>query len=552
MLRHLHIRNYALIDRLDMDWNDGFTVITGETGSGKSILLGALGLFLGKRADSSVLHSQSKKCVVEAVFDLSRFPVQEFFDTHDLDYEEQTTIRREINHNGKSRAFINDTPVKLNALKILGSKLVDIHSQHETLNLKNNLFQLQLLDNFADLNGEKEAYRSSFSRWKNLLRQIAELREEIRLENQSQDFNSFQLQEIEALNLDADEQEAAERELDLLNSAEDIKTALHHASDAVSDGEFNAESLMRNAVQSLESIRDKSPDFEQLYQRLQSVYIELKDLGQEISVHTNQTEHNPQKAQALQDRLDEIYRLQQKHGVNHVQDLLDLAESLQQKLNNSEDRAHELEQMEISANELQKTVLNQARELNKKRQEASGKLKENLNVLLGQLEMKSAGFKVSVEELPEPDENGINRVEFELKANKGRDFLPLQQVASGGELSRVMLALKSLHTGKVSAPSLILDEIDTGVSGKVATAMADLLYRMGSTHQLICITHLPQIAARGQHHVKVYKTEEEESTTTHLEPLNRDGRLNEIASMLSGFDTTEAAVENARNLMHLN
>lgn len=552
MMRHLHIRNYALIDQLDIDWNVGYTVMTGETGSGKSILLGALGLILGKRADSSVLHSKKKKCVVEAIFDLSRFQVQDFFTVNDLDYEEQTTIRREINQNGKSRAFINDTPVKLNTLKMLGSKLVDIHSQHETLNLKNNLFQLQILDNFANLSSEKEVYRSNFVRWKNLLRQITKLREEIRLENQSQDFNTFQLEEIEALKLNIDEQIVAETELELLNSAEDIQVALHRSSEALIDGDSNALALLRKALQSLENIRDKSSDFEQIFHRLQSANIELKDLGQGISVLITQTEHNPNKAKKLQERLDEIYRLQQKHGVSDVESLLDLAESLRRKLSNSENRVHELEQLESSANELHTTILRQADDLSKRRREASIQLEEKLNEILALLEMKSAAFKVGVELLSAPDENGTNRIDFELKANKGRDFLPLHQVASGGELSRVMLALKSLHSGKISAPTLILDEIDTGVSGKVATAMAELLYRMGSTHQLICITHLPQIAARGQHHVKVYKTETDESTSTLLKVLDRDDRLNEIAGMLSGFNTTEAAVENARNLMHLN
>jgi DNA repair protein RecN (Recombination protein N) len=363
MMRQLHIRNYALIDHLEIDWNNGFTVITGETGSGKSILLGALGLILGNRADISVLRNSQMKCVVEAVFDLSRFQLKPFFETNDLDYEELTTVRREIHHTGKSRAFINDTPVKLAQLKVLGTQLVDIHSQHETLNLKNNQFQLHLLDDFAGLSDEIKSYCENFKCWKNLEKQIADCREAIRLENQSRDFNTFQLEEIEVLNLKADEQDSAEQELEILGSAEEIKAGLHNASDAVRDGEKNAESLLRGAMQAMEPIRNKSTEFEELHQRIKSAWIELKDIGEELSRVAGEIEFNPERTAMLQERLDAIYKLEHKHGVQNISELLRIAEDLQEKLNSGADREHELQQMENAAAELRTTLGQQAVQL---------------------------------------------------------------------------------------------------------------------------------------------------------------------------------------------
>lgn len=552
MLNHLFIQNYALIDELDIDWNTGFSVITGETGSGKSILLGALGLILGQRADLNVLRNRDMKCVVEAVFDLQRFALDDFFKTHDLDMEPKTTVRREINQSGKSRAFINDTPVKLAQLKALGEYLVDIHSQHETLNLKNNQFQLDLLDDFSGLRDDLRNYRQSFKRWKSVQSQIRELEEAIRIENQSRDFHEFQLNELTEANLQTGEQNEIESELEVLNSAEEIKAALLQGSELMQDGEINATALLRECQQTLEPIRDKSKDIAELYDRVKSVLIEVKDIGGELDRRGHSLEFNPERAVQLQERIDMIYRLQQKHGVSSVEELIQITEEIDGKLSGFQDRENELDAMKQSSGELHSTLVKHAQRISKTRAEHASKLEKRLNELLGQLQMKSAEIKVKVEETEQPDENGINKVSLLLKANKGHDFMPLENVASGGELSRVMLAVKSVNSGTGAAPTLILDEIDSGVSGKVATAMADMLQEMGGRRQLISITHLPQIAARGQHHYRVSKSDEGERTYTRMERLDKDGRLNEIAGMLSGFDTTQAAMENARSLMHLN
>lgn len=552
MINHLFIQNYALIDELDIDWNSGFSVITGETGSGKSILLGALGLILGQRADLSVLRNREKKCVVEAVFDLSRFALDDFFRENDLDIEPKTTVRREINQSGKSRAFINDTPVKLAQLKTLGEYLVDIHSQHETLNLKNNQFQLDLLDDFAGLRDELRSYRQSFRRWKSVQSQIRELEESIRIENQSRDFHEFQLNELQEAKLQAGEQSEIEGELELLNSAEEIKAALLQGAEMVLDGEVNATALLRQCQQALEPIRDKSSDIAELYDRVKSALIEVKDVCNELDRRGQSLEFNPERATQLQDRIDMIYRLQQKHGTSTVEELIEIAEEIDAKLSGFQDRENELDAMRQSARELHGALIAQAQNISKVRASKAVQLEKRLNELLAQLQMKSAEINVRIEKLEHPDENGVNRVSLLLKANKGHDFMPLENVASGGELSRVMLAVKSVNSGTGAAPTLILDEIDSGVSGKVATAMADMLQEMGTRRQLISITHLAQIAARGQHHYRVLKSDEGEKTYTRMERLDKDGRLNEIAGMLSGFDTTEAAMENARSLMHLN
>lgn len=552
MLRQIFIQNYALIDELQTQWSPDFTVITGETGSGKSILLGALGLILGKRADTSVLRDQSKKCVVEAEFDLSRFDLQEFFESNDLDNEPVTTLRREINKSGKSRAFINDTPVNLQQLKILGSQLVDIHSQHETLNLRNNQFQLNLLDDFAGLGEELKVYRESFKRWKSLEKKIQQLKTEIREQQQVRDFREFQLNEILEAKLLPNEQHESEQELSLLNSAEEIKAALINSAEALQFGEHNATGILQRCLQILEPVKDKSDELVQLYDRLKSAAIEVKDVGRELERNGEDLEYDAERVNILQDRIDLIYQLQQKHGVATVDELLQIAAELDEQLNEHNDLETALLGLQNEVESVAQTVMTQAKNISVRRKEFAGKMEQSLGKVLGRLEMKSAQLKIQIDRLDAPDSSGIDNVSFLLKANKGHDFKPLEIAASGGELSRVMLAMKSVSSGKGALPTLILDEIDSGVSGKVANAMAELLHEMGGHRQLICITHLPQIAARGQAHFRVSKSEKEEITVTTMEPLDRDGRLYEIAGMLSGFDTSEAAIENARSLMHLN
>lgn len=552
MLKQLFIQNYALIDELKTTWTKDFTVITGETGSGKSILLGALGLILGKRADTTVLRNQQKKCVVEAEFDLQHFDLMEFFEANDLDHEPTTTLRREINKSGKSRAFINDTPVNLAQLKLLGDRLVDIHSQHETLNLRNNKFQLDLLDDFAGLQNELKAYRLLFQHWKSLETKIQKLESEIREEQQVREFKAFQLNEISEAKLEPNEQEQVEQELEMLNSAEEIKAALISSAEALQLGESNATAMLQQCLQVLDPIRNKSADLTQLYDRLKSAAIEVKDIGRELETTGEDLEYNAERVNVLQDRIDLIYQLQQKHGVSTVEDLLNIASNLEQQMSSHDDLEVELQKLKEEVEVISQKAIQQAQEISNRRHEVAGKLEQRLNKVLNRLEMKSAEINVKIEPLEKPVSSGIDHVTFLLKANKGHDFKPLEKAASGGELSRVMLALKSVSTGKGAVPTLILDEIDSGVSGKVANAMADLLHEMGGQRQLICITHLPQIAARGQAHYRVSKSEQAEVTVTTMQPLDKDGRLYEIAGMLSGFDTSDAAIENARTLMHLN
>lgn len=552
MLRQLSIQNYALIDHLDVSWPEGFSVITGETGSGKSILMGALGLILGKRADTSVLRNNQKKCVAEASFALPKKEYQAFFSENDLDFEALTTIRREINKSGKSRAFINDTPVTLSQLKQLTSRLVDIHSQHETLHLKDNQFQRALLDDFAGLQSAVRTYAQIFRDWKKAETRVSNLKESIRKEQQIRDFREFQLKEISEANLTLDEQSGLEEELALLSSAEEIKAALVTNSETLQHDDTNVLGMLELCMQQLQPIRDKSASIEEYFKRLQSVAIELKDVAREMESASEDLEHNPERAALVQERIDLVYQLQQKHGVDTIEGLLNLAEELDSQLSGFNDLEDELAAAQQLSAKLEKTITQQSGEISKQRHDRAVKLEKVLNEVLHQLEMKSAQVKVAVSPLEELNETGADKVTFLLKANKGHDFMPIDSAASGGELSRVMLAVKSVSSESGNLPTLILDEIDTGVSGKVANAMASLLRDMGSKRQLICITHLPQIAARGQTHFRVSKTEKNQLTSTEMELLSNDGRLNEIASMLSGFDTTDAAIENARALMHLN
>jgi len=552
MLKKIFIQNYALIDELTIDWQDGYSVITGETGSGKSILLGALGLITGKRADTHVLRSSDQKCVVEVLFDLKRFNLLPFFEENNLDFEVLTSLRREINTQGKSRAFINDTPVNLGQLKVLGDLLIDIHSQHETLNLKSNLFQMKLLDDFAGLTQNVGSYRAQFNSYKLLKKKIQQLEEEIREQNKARDFYEFQLNEILELNLKPGEQEAAENELGLLSNVQQIQGALHTCNHLLSESDADVVSRLKQCIQALEPVAEMSAALFELKSRINSALIELKDIASEAEAEALRLESNPQRAAEIQERLDSIYKLQHKHGLKSVDELIALQHDFQDKLDGHFNREQELDANRRVLEEKEQLILKLANDISERRALSASKLQSKLNELLASLEMKSAEIKIDIQRLSEPSEYGVDEVSYLLKSNKGQSFMPIEQVASGGELSRVMLALKSVQSGNSEPPTLILDEIDSGVSGKVAHAMADLLTKMGAGRQLICITHLAQIAARGSQHYKVFKSEKADSTFTGITVLSHEQRLLEIAGMLSGFKTTDAAIENARNLMHLN
>jgi DNA repair protein RecN (Recombination protein N) len=551
MLKQITIQNYALIDSLEVSWQEGFTVITGETGSGKSILLGALGLVLGKRADTSVLKKAEKKCIVEAVFNLSRFSLRDFFTSNDLDYDENTTLRREISPTGKSRAFINDTPVNLIQLREISAQLIDIHSQHQTLSLRNNQFQLEVLDDFANLTTKTTAYNGLFEEWRSLSIAAEKLKAEIVLERQNRDFRNFQLEELIEAALAPEEVAENEAELDLLLNAENLKSALVAGAELMSEGEVNITLLLRQCLQRLDVIHGKSAEFDELYERIKSVAIETEDIAEELIRKETNLEADQQRVNLIQERLDLIYRLQHKHGVQDVNALIEIREKIDAELQQENDREEELDQLNRTIAAKEGELHKLADQLHKERTEAAGKLGVKLEKVLVNLEMKNAEVKVNVIDLNKLVNSGKSGVEIWLKANKGHDFLPLDQAASGGELSRVMLAVKSLNTGKNASPTLILDEIDTGVSGKVASAMANVLEEMGKGQQLICITHLPQIAARGSAHFKVFKTDKGAQTYTGIVLLEPSERLQEIAGMLSGSDTTPEAVENARMLLQL-
>lgn len=551
MLKQITIQNYALIDSLEVSWQEGFTVITGETGSGKSILLGALGLVLGKRADTSVLKKAEKKCIVEAVFNLSRFNLQDFFTSNDLDYDENTTLRREISPTGKSRAFINDTPVNLIQLREISAQLIDIHSQHQTLSLRDSQFQLEVLDDFANLTTKTTAYNGLFEEWHRLSIAAERLKAEIVLERQNRDFRNFQLEELIEAALAPEEVAENEAELDLLLNAENLKSALVAGAELMSEGEVNITSLLRQCLQRLDVIHGKSAEFDELYERIKSVAIETEDIAEELIRKETNLEADQQRVNLIQERLDLIYRLQHKHGVQDVNALIEIREKIDAELQHENDREEELDQLNRTIAAKEGELQKLADQLHKERTEAAGSLGVKLEKVLVNLEMKNAEVKVNVIDLKKLVNSGKSGVEIWLKANKGHDFLPLDQAASGGELSRVMLAVKSLNTGKNASPTLILDEIDTGVSGKVASAMASVLEEMGKGHQLICITHLPQIAARGSAHFKVFKTDKGAQTYTGIVLLEPSERLREIAGMLSGSDTTPEAVENARMLLQL-
>ncbi|TVR42078.1 MAG: DNA repair protein RecN [Cryomorphaceae bacterium] len=552
VLTHLHIRNYALIDSLSIELRPGFSVITGETGSGKSILLGALSLILGKRADTSVLRDAGSKCIVEVTCKLKGWPVGDFFEEHDLDYDDHCTIRREISPAGKSRAFINDTPVNLQQLRELGSLLVDIHSQHETLNLKDNSFQLAVLDDFAGLTSRVEAFTAQFKEWRTLHREMANLREHLAREREQRDFLDFQLNELEEAQLTPGEEEQLQSEIALLEHAEEIKLRLVQCTEMLIDSDENVAATLRNGLQQLASVRSHDKGIDELFERLQSASIEIKDIGEELARQEQLIEVNPSRLQQLQERLDMLNGLMHKHQASNVAALLDKMDAIAQKLEGEQSREEKLELLKKQIAEREEDLQAQSAELTVKRKEAAPQLAQKLCVLLERMELKNAEMSIAIESLSKRTSHGDDWVQLLLRTNKGQELMPIEQVASGGELSRVMLAIKSVNTGQQFAPTLILDEIDNGVSGRVADAMAQLLAEMGGQRQMICITHLPQIAAKGQWHYRVSKRDEADRTHTFVEELNEEARLHEVAAMLSGSDTTEAALQNARMLMNAN
>ena len=552
MLKQLYIKNFTLIDTLNMEFRSGFSVITGETGAGKSIILGAIGLLLGQRADSKSVKMGTDKCVIEAHFDLSRYGMERFFDENEIEFDaEDTIIRRELTSAGKSRAFINDTPVALSMLKELGEQLVDVHSQHQNLLLNKQDFQLNVVDIIADDAKELTDYQQTYVRYQELKKEEQRLREDIEQGRQQVDFMQFQYDELTNARLSDGEQEELEQRSETMSHSEDIKTALYEAESALSGDEGGVVSNLKKAVSALQGIEHVYPDVAELAERMNSCYIELKDAAAEVSGKMDDVDFDPAELDMVNTRLDRIYELQKKYKVERVDQLLAIQEELGRKLSNIENSDEALAEIERQVSETLKDARRKAELLTEKRRVAAGAIEKQMRERLVPLGMPNVRFEIAVEQEP-LGRCGQDKVSFLFSANTSTPLQPVSQVASGGEIARVMLSLKAMISGAVKLPTIIFDEIDTGVSGKIAEQMARMMSEMGHCdRQVISITHLPQIAALGSTHYKVYKDETAQGTTTHMLMLNDEERVREIAQMLSGSDVSEAAIQNAKELLKL-
>lgn len=555
MLKKLDIRNFTLIDHLEMALYPGFSVITGETGAGKSIVIGAIGLLLGNRADAKQVKRGCDKCIIEATFDLSIYHsdvLKDFFEDNDLDYEpEECLLRREVNANGKSRAFINDTPVTLALMRELGEQLIDVHSQHQNLLLSKEDFQLNVVDIIARDRQQLADYRAAFAEYRSAQRRLEELREQIATSRDNEDFLRFQQKELSEANLASGEQEQLEQEAELMSHAEDIKRALHEADYGLSGDDTGIVNLTRSIAAQLRSVADVYPEAQELAERLESCFVELKDISQEIASKVDGVEYDPQRFNLITQRLDTIYTLQQKFHVQTVDELLDRLNGINAQLDNIDNSDEELQELERSVEKLHAVCVEKAVVLTDMRRKSATVVEQELSKLLVPLGIPKVRFKVDVSPA-DLSTNGADKVMFLFSANSSTDMQPVSQVASGGEIARVMLSLKAMISKAIGLPTIIFDEIDTGVSGRVAEQMAHIMRDMGKANrQVICITHLPQIAAAGSTHYKVAKQETEQGTVSTMTQLSDEQRITEIAQMLSGSDVSQAAVDNAKSLLAL-
>lgn len=555
MLKKLDIRNFTLIDHLEMALYPGFSVITGETGAGKSIVIGAIGLLLGNRADAKQVKRGCDKCIIEATFDLSIYHsdvLKDFFEDNDLDYEpEECLLRREVNANGKSRAFINDTPVTLALMRELGEQLIDVHSQHQNLLLSKEDFQLNVVDIIARDRQQLVDYRAAFAEYRSAQRRLEELREQIATSRDNEDFLRFQQKELSEADLASGEQEQLEQEAELMSHAEDIKRALHEADYGLSGDDTGIVNLTRSIAAQLRSVADVYPEAQELAERLESCFVELKDISQEIASKVDDVEYDPQRFNLITQRLDTIYTLQQKFHVQTVDELLDRLNGINAQLDNIDNSDEELQELERSVEKLHAVCVEQAVVLTDMRRKSATVVEQELSKLLVPLGIPKVRFKVEVSPA-DLSTNGADKVMFLFSANSSTDMQPVSQVASGGEIARVMLSLKAMISKAIGLPTIIFDEIDTGVSGRVAEQMAHIMRDMGKANrQVICITHLPQIAAAGSTHYKVAKQETEQGTVSTMTQLSDEQRITEIAQMLSGSDVSQAAVDNAKSLLAL-
>ena len=551
MLQHLKISNYAIIDAAEIDFSGKLNIITGETGAGKSILLGALGLLLGERADAKVLFRKDKKCIVEGTFQIASYNLENFFEEENIDFSDETMIRRELSDNGKSRAFINDTPVTLQVLTRLADRLVTVHSQHETLALSESHFQLMVIDALAGTTDEVRLFSDNYAAWKKIKKDISGLEELQKRSLTEKDFIEFQYQELEKTPLDTIDQEELENELSKLTHAEEIIRSVLSVVHILENSESSLSGQLNTVLSQLQSVAEWKPDLKEYMERITSARIELKDISSDLEKIAGGISADPQRAEEIQQVLNAVYKLQKKHGLASIAELLAYRNALSAKLEDFETSDDSINRLKKEEEKQFGKLMIAAKKISRKRKEIIGDFEKQVRTLLAETGMKDAELKVAHDYDTEKylSASGADAVQFLFSANKGGAPQDIKKVASGGELSRLMLCIKSLLAKSVALPTLIFDEIDSGVSGEVAGKVGNILLRLAENHQVIAITHLPQIAARGAHHLFVYKESEKTATQTHIRLLSKEQRISEIAKMLSGENPSPAAYRNAEELM---
>lgn len=552
MLESLHISNYALIDNLDIDFHNGFNIITGETGAGKSIILGALSLILGGRADTKVIRNNEKKSVIEAIFSIKDYPsLKKICDDNDIEWDNlQCILRREIAPNGRSRAFVNDSPVSLSQLSDIAIQLVDIHSQHQNLLLASPDYQLNIIDNLAGNNDRLKEYHQLYQEYVNAVRQLKETRRAIEKGVADEDFTRFQLEQLEEINLVAGEQEDLEREREILSNMTSIKETLYSALEALTNGKSNVLSLLSSAVDDCEDLENVLEDENNLTERLETARIEIQDIAETLSQYDSNLNADPQELEKIEDRLNKIYSLEHKHKVSTVDELIAIRDNLQKRLNAIDNSDYAIEQLEKQARQAYKIALSAAKEISKHRQEEAISFAKLLKERALPLGMKNLQCEIKITPI-EISSTGIDKIEFLFAFNKNQQLMPVGNTASGGEISRLMLSIKTIIADKMQLPSIIFDEVDTGVSGDIANSMGEMMQSIARNIQVLAITHLPQVASKGNNHYKVFKEDDETSTLTRIKELSIEERVDELALMLSGSTINEAARANARSLLNI-
>ncbi len=550
MLKSLYIQNFVLIDSLDIKFDQGFSVITGETGAGKSIILGALGLVLGARADGKSIQKGCDKCVIEATFDIAKYQLEPFFMENDLEYDADTCIvRRELYSTGKSRAFVNDSPVSLAILKELGTKLIDIHSQHQNLLLGNTHFQLKVVDVMAENEILLILYRKEYSHYQGLKRELKELQQKAAQTKQEEDYIRFQLEQLDEAQLQEGEQEALEQEQETLAHAEEIKGALYRIAQLLDGEEMGCVQLLKEALNTAESLEAYYPKSKEIAERIRSAYIDMNDLASDADSQKEDVEFNPERLDWVNERLNLLYTLEQKHHLSHVEELIALRDRYRQQIEEIGSFDEQIEELNRQIAASYQELLQQAAVLSAQRQTAAERISKELVQTVTPLGMPNVRFEVEVTRKEEPEADGMDAIRFLFSANKNGELQPVEQTASGGEISRLMLCIKAMIAGFTALPSIIFDEVDTGVSGDIADKMGAIMQRLGDKMQVFAITHLPQIASKGAAHYYVYKQDLDDRTVTRIKQLTEEERVNEVARMLSGATLTDASVANARDLL---